>query len=232
MRPTSSRATSFSAFPLQSYPSFFDDIFTKTVSIDAQNATAFTDESGSWFAFQSPNDGAEIANTQTTVVGLPYFTTYGSFTDAVISFKNHTYVTATIANDISNASTDYDGIWQGNNPDLQPVAIISNAAPDGKNSTFSSFAAKAGPSRNGKLVAFMATTSLGTNGVFRANSDGTGKILVTKVGATAPTTSAVGNLGSFSSFTLVGCNDAGRSPFWRKPMAKMASGSRTPMAPI
>jgi hypothetical protein len=140
--------------------------------------------------------------------------TYQSFSDAIIANGNKTFVTA----QIGDGNDDFDGIWQGNSPDLQPVAVKTHASPDG--GKFSTFGEKTGPSRSGKFCAFQATTTKGTNGVFRStvvntwtSQKSTEKVLIAKVGAAAPTNSQVGALGTFSSFTLAACSDGGQVAF-------------------
>jgi len=211
LTPNSKKATSFQGVPVSTFINFFDEILTKTVSLNAQSSIAYnanffitTTKSVEGFAFASPNDSGVIATVESNVIGLPYFATFQSFTDAIISNDNVGFVTA----QISDGNDDFDGIWAGNNPDLQPVAVKTNDAPGG--GTFTGFGNKAGPSRNGKYCAFVATTSLGTSGIFRTNVDGSNKISIATLGSAAPTNSAGGKLGTFTGFSLAASGDSGQ----------------------
>jgi hypothetical protein len=167
------------------------------------------------FATGSPSGDSSsistVATVETNVLGLPYFATYQHFSDAIIANGNRTFVTA----QISEGNDDFVGIWQGNSPDLQPVVVKTHTSPDG--GKFSSFGEKAGPSRSGRFCAFVASTTKGTSGVFRStvvntwtSPKSTEKVLIAKVGDTAPTNDKAGKLGSFSSFSLAASSDLGQ----------------------
>jgi hypothetical protein len=211
LSPTSKKAKHFNPIPVSTYINFFDGILTKTVSLNAQSSIAYnanffitTTKAVEGFAFSSPTDGGVIATIESNVIGLPYFATFQSFTDAIIADNNIGFVTA----QISDGNEDFDGIWQGNNPDLQPVAVKTDNAPGG--GTFTAFGDKAGPSRNGKYCAFIASTSAGATGVYRCDLDGSNKIKIAAVGDAAPENGASGKLGTFNSFTLAASSDGGQ----------------------
>jgi len=219
------RARSFSNTNLYSFlQSFSDDFLRKTVILNTQGSTPFNASfivtptksvEGFAFATGDRSGGSSavnvVATIETNVIGLPYLATYQSFTDAIIANGNRTFVTA----QISDGNGDFDGIWQGNSPDLQPVAVKTHASPDG--GKFTTFGEKTGPSRSGKFCAFLASTTQGTNGVFRStvvdtwtSPKSTEKVLIAQLGAKAPTNSQAGTLGAFSGFSLAACSDAGQ----------------------
>jgi hypothetical protein len=218
LSPVGAGPRSFQPIPLSTFINYFDGILEKTISLNPQNAIAYnasffitSTKAVEGFAFSSPNNGGVISTVESNVIGLPYFATFQSFTDAIISNRNAAFVTA----QISDGNNGFDGIWQGNNPDLIPVAVKTNDAPDG--GKFTTFGEKAGPSRNGKFCAFTASTTKGTNGVFRStvvndwtSQKDTEKILIAQAGDTAPTNSKAGTLGVFSSFSLAASNDVGQ----------------------
>jgi len=206
--PTDPKLNSFSKKALVSFTSFSSDFLTHSMSVDAQNAVGYnanffitSTEAVEGFAYSGTGGESVIATVDSNVIGLPFLSTYSHFSDAVISNRNVGFVTAQI-----QGSPQFVGVWAGNNPNLKPIAVITNKAPGG--GTFSSFTDTSGPSRNGKYCAFIATTSTGTTGVFRAtvnNKGGSGYIQVAAVGGNAPGTSS-----TFASFTLAGSNDAGQ----------------------
>jgi|GEM_PF-1378216 len=219
------QAKSFFATNIYSYiKSFSDDFLTKTVSLNMQGSwpfngnfvvTATKSVEGFAFATGNPAGGSSavnvIATVESNVIGLPYSATYQTFSDAIIANGNRTFVTA----QIGDGNGDFDGIWQGNSSDLQPVAVKTHTSPDG--GKFIAFGEKTGPSRSGKFCAFLASTSAGTNGVFRStvvntwtSPKSTEKILIAKLGDKAPTNSQAGTLGAFSSFSLAACSDSGQ----------------------
>jgi hypothetical protein len=209
-RPNDPRMNSFSRKSLVSFTSYTPEFLTHSMSVDAQNAVAYNASffitstiAVEGFAYSAGTDTADnvVATVDSNVIGLPFLSTYSHFSDAVISNRNVAFVTAQI-----QGSPQFVGIWAGNNPNLKPIAVITNKAPGG--GTFSSFTDTSGPSHSGKYCAFIATTSTGTTGVFRAtvnNKGGSGYIQVAAVGGNAPGTSS-----TFASFTLAGSNDAGQ----------------------
>lgn len=201
----------FSKVPLVSYISFNSDFLTHSMSVDAQNAVAYnasfqitSTDFLEGFAYSGTGGSDVIATVDSNVIGLPFLSTYSHFSDAVISNRNVGFVTAQV-----QGSPEFVGVWAGNNPNLKPIAVITNNAPGG--GTFSSFTDTSGPSRNGKYCAFIATTSTGTTGVFRAtvgNKGGSAYVQVAAVGGNAPGTS-----GTFTAVTLAGSNDVGQVVF-------------------
>jgi len=222
-----SNARSFLNTTLNSYlQTFSNDFLTRTLSLDLQGSLPFNGaflitptKSVEGFAFAtgdpsglSPYSAQTIvATVESNVIGLPYLATYQSFSDAIIANGDKTFVTA----QISDGNNEFDGIWQGNSSDLQPVVVKTHTSPDG--GKFTTFGEKTGPSRSGKFCAFLASTSVGTTGVFRStvvntwtSPKSTEKILIAKLGDKAPTNSQAGTLGTFGGFSLAACSDSGQ----------------------
>lgn len=146
-----------------------------------------------------------VATVESPVIGLPYFTTFDSFSDAIIAKNNKIFVVA----DISDDGDEFDGIWQGNNPNLQPIVVKDTAAPGG--GTFASFDGKIGASRKGTTVAFIANVTGGDpRSVFRSGVTGKDIIKIVSAGDIAPTNDLVGALGRFSELELAAVNDRGQ----------------------
>lgn len=195
--------------------SFFEGIYTRTLSLSAQGTVAFnasffvtSTKTVEGFAYaRSGNQFSSInviSTVDTNVIGLPYFAKFQAFTDAIVANNSNSFVVA----QISEGNADFDGIWQGNNPDLQPVVVKTNKAPDG--GVFTTFAGTVGPSRSGKYCSFIASTTTGVTGVFRANVDGSQIINVARVGGRSV---GAGNA-AFSSFTLAATNDVAQVAFF------------------
>jgi len=145
-----------------------------------------------------------IATTESTVIGLPYFTTFEQFSNGILSKKDTVFLVA----DVSDDANDYDGIWKGRNVNLQPVVVKGTSAPNGGN--FDQFFAPVAPSPNAKLTAFIATTS-GRNtgtGIFRCSSNGRELMQVAFTNQKAPGVNA-----NFNSFESVGVNNKGQVAF-------------------
>lgn len=203
------KGSSYANMPVVVYPNYFDGILSAIMSINNAGSVPYNanfnltpEESFPGFAYYGPKGGALVATTASNVIGLDYFTKFTRFSDAIIANKNRCFVVA----DISDDANDFDGIWQGSNPNLQPVVVRGNTAPGG--GTFNTFDGKIGASRNGKVLAFVADLS-GSNtnrGVFRSSLDGKERLLIAAVGQTAPGT---GNL-KFSDFRLAACNNKGQ----------------------
>lgn len=142
-----------------------------------------------------------VATTESNVIGLSYETVFSSFSDALISNKNRCFVVA----DISDTGNDFDGLWQGSNPNLNPVVVKQTPAPGG--GTFESFDANPGPNRKGQSVAFIANVTGAdyTRAVYRSNLNGKKIDLIASLGSDAP-----GTDGTFSEFTLAAVDDRGR----------------------
>lgn len=196
---------------LNSYVSYFSDILRKTVSINTQNATVYNasfiitpEESFPGFAWSSPSGELIVATTASNAIGLPFFTTFQSFTDAVIADKNRCFVVA----DLSDAGDEFDGIWQGNNSNLQPVTVRGRPSPAG--GQYASFDGIIGPSRSGNLVSFIADVTDGreSRGVFRTNLKGEDGRLIAAVGDSAPGTDE-----EFQNFELAGVSNRGHVVF-------------------
>lgn len=193
------------------YLNYFAEILTRTTSMNQQNAVPYngnfritTDELVPGFAYYSPTiGGALVATVTSNAIGLPYFTTFDAFTDAIISANNVCFVVA----NLSATGAAYDGIWQGNNPNLQPVVTINTKAPGG--GMFSAFDGKVGPSPNGKYAAFIANVGGGkvTRGVFRSTKKGEEIVTIAGIGDKAP------GGGVFSVFTLASTNNRGQVAF-------------------
>jgi hypothetical protein len=191
------------------YLDYSADILTRTTSINQSGGVPFNgtfkisaDETLPGFAFNTPFGAFNlVATTGSSVLGLPYFTTFDSFSDAIIAKQNVCFVVAKI----STNGSQFDGIWQGKDSNLQPVVTIQDKAPGG--GTFSAFDGKVGPSPAGKFVAFVANTT-GNNaarGVYRSSLNGSNLVSVATVGGTAP-----GASGDFADFTLASVNDRGK----------------------
>ena len=192
---------------LSVFENYFADILQKNVTINNQNSIVYNasfivtpEEEFPGFAWSSPSNGLVVATTASNVIGLPYFTTFNSFTDAVIADQNRCFVVA----DLTDEGDEFDGIWQGNNSDLQPVTVIGRSTPAG--GTYESFEGVVGPSKNGKLVGFIASVSGGNinQGVFRTNLQGQNAKLIAAAGRAAP-----GTNGNFDEFSLVGVSNRG-----------------------
>ncbi|HEY8900182.1 MAG TPA: hypothetical protein VIM61_07210 [Chthoniobacterales bacterium] len=205
------KGSGFRNVGLSGFISYFDGIKDVIMSINKEGSVTYgadflitADKSVPGFAFSSPNDYGVIATTDANVIGLPYPTTFQSFSNPVIADNNVAYVVA----DISDTGDSFDGIWQGNNPDLQPVVVKNSAAPGG--GSFTDFDGTVGPSRNGKLCAFIANVSGGSvsRAVYRANSDGSGLKQIAAVGSSV--TANDGVKGAFSSLQLAAANNLGR----------------------
>ncbi|MGC1481630.1 MAG: choice-of-anchor tandem repeat NxxGxxAF-containing protein [Chthoniobacterales bacterium] len=150
-------------------------------------------------------DGSLISTVESPVIGLPYFTVFSSFSDPIVSDKNKLFVVA----DISDDGDEFDGIWQGNNPNLQPIVVKDTSAPGG--GTFASFDGSIGASRKGTTVAFIAdVVGARTNrAVYRAGVTGKAVTLVVALGDNAPSNSNVGDLGRFAELELTAVNNRG-----------------------
>lgn len=227
LTPATKKATAFYNFGLSRYLDFSEDIFTRTISLNTQGSIAYDAEFGitsdqfvPGFAYSNPanyftfDDGSRspspvvIATTESPVIGLPYFTTFQSFSPSIIADHNVAFVVA----DISDTGDSFDGIWQGDNPDLQPVTVKNTAAPGG--GKYATFGEKIGPSRNGKMCAFTATLSGSVSaGVFRVNKDGSKGVRIAAVGDAAPDNALSGNLGNFTAFDLAVTNNSGQVAF-------------------
>lgn len=208
----------FQNYPLISYVSFFEDILRRPVSINKTGAIGYNAAfliatksiPGIAYAGAKYNksrgfipSSSIVATTESTVIGLPYFTIFQSFSQAVIADGNRLFIVA----DISDDGDEFDGIWQGNNPNIEPVAVKETNAPGG--GKFSSFDGTIGPSRNGKNVAFIAAVTGGSgSGVFRSTVDGKSVVRIASIGDNAPGTS-----GSFSAFELAASNNSGSVAF-------------------
>ncbi len=96
------------------------------------------------------SEGALVATTESNVIGLPYETVFSSFSDVLIADNNRAFIVA----DISDTGDEFDGIWQGTNPNLQPIVVKQTNAPGG--GKFTSFDGKIGPNRKGTAAAFIA----------------------------------------------------------------------------
>lgn len=149
--------------------------------------------------------GSLVATVESPVIGLPYFTIFSSFTNAIIADKNKLFIVA----DISDEGDEFDGIWQGNNPNLQPIVVKDTSAPGG--GTFASFDEKIGASRKGTTVAFIANVTGGDpRSVFRAGVTGKDVIKVVSLGDRAPTNDDIGALGNFTELELAAVNNRGQ----------------------
>lgn len=192
---------------VSNYQSYNSEILRRPVSFNAQGAIAynanFRVSSETWvegFAYgtiKTQNEGGGvIATVDSNVIGLPYFTTFTTFGESIISDRN---VGWTVAG-LSDGGTDFDGIWQGNNPNVQPVVVKTSSAPGG--GKFTSFGEIPGPSRNGSYCAFIGTATGGTvsTGVFRATKKGDDVRLVAKLDAPAPGLNGAKSSGNFTRF--------------------------------
>jgi hypothetical protein len=196
---------------ITTYLNFFDEILTRKTSINTAGSVPFngsfqitTGDFVPGFAYNNPAQAfAVVATVQSNVIGLPYFTTFTAFSDAVIAAKNVCFIVA----NISETGAQFDGIWQGSNPNLQPVVTISSTAPTG--GTYTAFDPTVGPSPNAKYVAFLANVTGGraTRGVFRANKNGEDAVNIATVGG-----DATGNK-AFADFTLAASNNKGQVAF-------------------
>ncbi len=211
----------FQTFGLVTYDAFFEEILQRTLSINKEGSVAFNGTiiltptkqvpGFSYSGVRQKNDGSYtfdgkvIATVESNVIGLPFFTVFTRFSDAIIADQNKAFVVA----DISDDGSEFDGIWQGNNPDVQPVVVKNSKAPSG--GTFESFDGKIGPSRNAKLVAFVATLSDtdANRGVFRSGVTGDNLIRIAGAGDKAPGNTASGNLGNFTDFELAAVSNQG-----------------------
>jgi hypothetical protein len=146
------------------------------------------------------SESAIVATTESRVIGLPYDTTYANFSDAIIADHNRIFVVA----NLTETGKAFDGIWQGTNPNLQPVVVLDRDAPDG--GTFQSFDGKVGPNRKGSAAAFIANVTGGTvnRAVYRADRDGGNLKTIVAQGANAPGTSD-----NFQSLELAAVNNKG-----------------------
>ena len=214
--PLTKRASSYRNWGLVMFNEYYDEILTEPVSLNINGSVAYdgdffytTDKSAPGIAFSSQNNGAVIATTQATVIGLPYFTTFQSFSYPIISNDNVAYLVA----DISDEGDEFDGIWRGNNPNLQPVVVKETDAPGG--GLFATFGGQVGVSNNGLLCAFTATLSDAdvSGGVFRINSRGRQCIRIAAVGEPAPGNEYVSRLGAFTSIDLAAASNNGRVAF-------------------
>ncbi len=182
----------FTNTAIATYDNYFADILTRNISINQTGAVPYTasfritpEEILPGFGYGAPTYGlSPVATTASNVIGLPYFTTFQSFSYPIIANKNVCYLVA----DISDQGDEFDGIWQGTNPNLQPVIVKNTPAPGG--GTFASFEATVAPSPNGNLVAFIANVTGGdtTRGVYRSTRRGDSPILVAGIGQPAPGT--------------------------------------------
>ena len=226
--PSASGPGGFQNANLAIYDSYFPEILQRTLSINSQGSVPRNSDiqvtptrtvPGFRYSYATSlimanlpsnggfvtvpyylSSGAILATTESNVIGLPYETTYQSFSDAIIANKNRIFLVA----DISDTGDEYDGLWQGNNPNLQPVVVKQTKAPGG--GVFESFEGTAGPNPTGKLVAFIA--NLGgagaDQGVFVSNLKGTQIDQLALTGDDAP-----GTEGTFSAFELASVNDRG-----------------------
>lgn len=145
-----------------------------------------------------------VATVESTVIGLPYFTLFSAFSEPIIAKKNRLFLVA----DISDEGDAFDGIWEGTNPDLNPVVVKNTTAPGG--GTFTGFNGLIGASRSGNRVAFIGnlTDTSYTRGVFRIDRDGKGLIRIAADGDRAP-----GTTSTFTDFTLSASNNKGQVAF-------------------
>ncbi|MDD5199060.1 MAG: hypothetical protein PHC88_04595 [Terrimicrobiaceae bacterium] len=201
--------STFTNTGITTYLNYFSGILTNTLSINQTGAVPFSgmfritpEEFLPGFAFNSPTGGTLVATTASNVIGLPYFTTFDSFTDPIIANKNICFIVA----NLSETGAQFDGIWQGSNPNLQPVVVIQDTAPGG--GTFTAFDGKVGPSPKANFAAFIANvtgnTAL-TRGVFRSTLNGKSIVTIAAVGDAAP-----GGIGDFAEFTLASSNNRGQ----------------------
>jgi hypothetical protein len=220
--PFNGKAKSFNNIGVKSFSNFVESLLHTTMSNNIEGSVPYSalfaytsSKSVPGIAFTSPTDGGVIATLESPVIGLPYFTTFQLFSEPVIAANNVAFVVA----DISDEGDEFDGIWQGNNPDLQPVVVKNNVAPNAPeligNPTkgkYSTFDGTIGPSRNGKILAFIANIASGrtSRAVFRINVDGSGAEQVAGVGQVAPGVEPDGRATNFKDLTLAASNDAGQ----------------------
>ncbi len=211
------------------FESYFDGILRRTMSIDKKGFLPYNasfiltpDKTVPGFASAGPVDnpskvfnggvsatGKVVATTESNVIGLSFFTLFSSFTDAIIADGQRLFVVA----DITDEGDEFDGIWQGTNPDIQPVVVKDTAAPSG--GTFSSFDGVIGPSRNGNLVAFVANVTGGdaSRGVYRVRRTGKDLVRVAAIGDDVPGLNGEESPGAFTEFSLAGMNNRGQVVF-------------------
>ncbi len=150
--------------------------------------------------------GKLVATTESNVIGLPLFTTFDRFSTPVIADREVCFIVA----DIADTGDEFDGIWQGSNPNLIPVVVKDTSAPGG--GKFASFGELIGPSRRGNFVAFTANTIGGSpngtgQGVFLSNLDGSNVVRIATTGKEVPQNTGVE--GTFNSFARAGSNNKG-----------------------
>jgi hypothetical protein len=203
------KASGYGNVGLYSYGDFTEDFLRTTMSINSRGSIPYNDTypitadtAVPGFGYAYPGYSPAIATTASNVIGLPYFTTFANFSQAIITKSNVAYVVA----NLSDTGADFDGIWQGNNPNIQPVVILGDPAPD--EGVFTTFGGQIGVSRNGKYVAFSANTTRSGNAVFRADKGGKNILTVVKLGAEVP--NGEGATGRLSSVTLAAANDKGQ----------------------
>ncbi len=218
-------------FGLAKYETYDPEILNRPVSINTFGSTAYNAEIQvtdskyvEGFLYSSISTGRQtIATVESNVIGLSYFTTFVNFSTAIVADGNVAFVVAGLSDD----GADFDGIWQGSNPNIQPVVVKTTAAPGG--GQFTSFDPIPGPSRNGTYCAFVANVTGGkvARGVFRANKNGDHLIPITSIGKPAPNSNGSGTSAKFSDFTSVVSSNLGQVAIVATVAAPTGAGGTT-----
>lgn len=191
--------------PVFVYLNYFAEILRENLSINRQGSVPYdadfvlvAGETVPGFAFNGPKGGKLVATTESNVIGLDYETKFQAFSPAVIADGDRCFIVA----DITDDANDFDGIWQGKTTNLLPIAVKASAAPGG--GTYGSFDGSLGPSRSGKLIAFIANVDGGTSGVFVSTLNGKTQSRIASIGDAAP-----GLNGKFDDFELAAVSNRG-----------------------